>query len=167
MVHLPTTPLRRGLVALSIALFVAATAVAADYQFFLSKDLRATLKQQVGKSVKVVDKLIRVWEYQKDGAPIRFDTIRFRCSIPAADSEGIAYLRELMANQEARQGQGGLKTPDATPPLVCLYGRVIPNPLWGEGKGGQSGVAGQEEDEIIIDVEKVEKPRQRFFDEGY
>ena len=56
-------------------------------------------------------------------------------------------------------------TPDTTPPLICIYGTVVRSALWGKPKEGKE--AGKDEDEIIILTDKVEKPRKRFFDEGY
>jgi hypothetical protein len=147
--------------AFAAALFLgAALALAADYEFFLSNDLKASLPKQVGKAVKVVDRLVKIWEYQKEGESIRFDTEKFRCAIPASETESIAYLREVMKGQE-----GVDKTPSTTPPLVCIYGTVTRSELWGKPKEGKE--AGKEEDEIVIMTDKVEKPRQRFFDEGY
>ncbi|HVY62364.1 MAG TPA: hypothetical protein VHF22_11960, partial [Planctomycetota bacterium] len=125
----------------------------------------SSLPKQVGKAVKVVDRLVKIWDYQKEGESIRFDTELFRCAIPASETESIAYLREVMARQDAKQEGDGLKTPDTTPPLVCLYGNVARSELWGKPKDGKD--AGRDEDEIVIMVDKVEKPRQRFFDEGY
>ena len=151
----------RALAAAGAVLLVAAgAAIAVDYEFFLSKELAASLPKHVGKAVKVVDRLVKIWEYQKEGESIRFDTELFRCAIPASETESIAYLRELMKGQE-----GVDKTPDTTPPLICIYGTVTRSALWGRPKDGKE--AGKDEDEILIATDKVEKPRQRFFDEGY
>lgn len=149
---------------LALAGGAGALALAADeYRFFLVDHLSEedTLKANVDKPVKFVDKLVRIWEYQKDGEPIRFDTDHFRCAVPADKSEDIALIRELMKQQD-----GVDKTPEALPPLVAISGTVVHNPLFGKPKDESKG-AGREEDELIILVDKIEKPRARFQEEGY
>ena len=139
-------------------------ALAADeYRFFLVDHLSETetLTANVDKPVKFVDKLVRIWAFQKDGEPIRFDTGHFRCAVPADKSEDIALIRELMKLQD-----GVDKTPEAAPPLVAVSGTVVRNPLFGKPKDEAKG-AGREEDELIILVDRIEKPRARFAEEGY
>jgi hypothetical protein len=161
---------RAGLAALLAGLVLAAAGLVRagddDFKFFMRKDLKATIKQQSLQPVRTVDKLVKIWDYQKEGEPIRFDTELFRCAIPAADTEGIAYLRELMSKNGGGEKENEAKAGDPTPPLICIQGRVEPNTLWGAGKENKDA-AGQAEDELIIMVSKVEKPRKRFFDEGY
>jgi len=144
------------------ALSLGTAAVAEDaYRFFMVDHLRETLPQQVDKPVKFVDKLVKIWAHQKDGEPIRFDTHNFRCAVPADKTEEIALIRELMKLQD-----GVDKTPEALPPLVAISGTVVRNPLFGKPKDEAKG-EGKAEDELIILVDKIEKPRARFQEEPY
>jgi hypothetical protein len=148
----------RALGALLLCLIFASTAFA--YQFFLAADLEKDMAKHVGKQVKVVDKLLKIWENQELEGYLKFDTEKFRCAIPTSETEGIAYLRELMKNQD-----GVDKTPDATPPLVAIYGTVQRPTFWGKPKEGKE--AGIDEDQLMIVVDKVERPRDRFWEEGH
>ncbi len=147
--------------ALAAALVLALATPALAYQFFLVKDLEASLPQQVGKQIKVVDKLVKVWEYQEVEGYIRFDTHHFRCAIPATETEGIAFLRELLKAQEGAEG----KSPVATPPLVAILGTVKQPDFWGKPVEGRD--KGIPEDQYTIVADKVEQPRARFFEEEY
>jgi hypothetical protein len=142
------------------ALVLALSSTALAYQYFFAEELEASLAKQVGKQVKVVDKLVKIWEQQEVEGYLRFDTHYFRCAIPASETEGIAWLRELMKKQE-----GTDKTPEAIPPLVAIYGTVQRPQFWGKPKEGKG--EGVPEDQIMIVVDKVEKPRARFWEEGY
>jgi hypothetical protein len=50
------------------------------------------------------------------------------------------------------------------PPLVAIYGTIGREPIFGPVKGGED--AGVASEEIIIKADKVEKPRERFWEEG-
>lgn len=154
-----TFPRARAL-CLGLALVLSVATPALAYQFFLVKELEAKLPDQVNKQIKVVDKLVKIWEYQEVEGYLRFDTHHFRCAIPASETEGIAYLRELMKAQE-----GVDKTPDATPPLIAIYGTVRQPDFWGKAHEGRD--KGIPMDQYTIVADKVEKPRARFFEEPY
>ena len=127
--------LRRAAIALCLVATVL-TSSALAYQFFFAKDLEKTLAQQVGKQVKVVDKLVKIYESQEVQGYIKFDTYRFRCLIPQSETEGIAYLRELLKNQEGGEG----KSPDGREPLVAIYGTVANgSKFWPGGKEAGAG----------------------------
>jgi hypothetical protein len=132
------------------------------HRFFLVDHLEEALPTLVGEPVRFCDKLVKVWEHQQDGAPIRFDTHHFRCAVPADKSEEIALIRELLQQQAGQEG----KNPVAVPPLVVISGTVVRNPLHGAPKD-ESKSEGRAEDELIILVDKVEKPRERFQEEPY
>lgn len=140
------------------ALAAGAAAVAEDeksYQFFFPKSLASEAEKHVGKPVKVVDTLVKIWEAQEIEGYLRFDTLHFRCAVPASETESIAYLREVLKLRHERK--------DATPPLVAIYGTLAREPLFGPVKGGEE--AGVASEEILIKVDKVERPRDRFWDE--
>jgi hypothetical protein len=150
---------RKSLVLAAIAAVAFAGAALAEdpHRFFFAKDLAADLENQVGKGVKVVDEFVKIWESQEIEGYLRFDTTHFRCAIPTDQTESIAYLREVQKTLE--EGKS------AIPPLVAVYGTVAREPLFGEVKGGAD--AGVASEHILIKVDKVEKPRERFWDEGH
>src|SRR5262249_31751624 len=149
--------------AIAAALVLAFTSTAAAYEYFFAEQLERQLPKMVGKQVKVVDKLVKVWEQQEVEGFIRFDTTRFRCAIPASETEGIAYMRELQKRGEGQNENGLIRGAGAAPPLIAVYGTVQRPAFWGKPREGKdSGVA---EDQIVIVADKVEKPRQRFWDE--
>ena len=153
--------LRRAALALALVATVL-TSSAFAYQFFFAKELEKTLPEHVGKQVKVVDKLVKIYEHQEIEGFFKFDTYRFRCVIPASETEGIAFLRELLAKQEGADGQ----SPDGREPLVAIYGTVTNgSKFW--SPGGKEPGAGTAEDQIVIAADRVEKPRDRFHEEGY
>ncbi len=143
---------------LAVALAAAPVALAdgaTSYRFFFPQDLFAHREEFVGTGVKVVDELCKIWEDQQVQGYLRFDTKYFRCAIPDTQTESIAYLREVQkAHAEGK---------DTTPPYVAVYGILGREPLFGPVAGGQD--AGVASEEILIKVDKVEKPRQRFWDE--
>lgn len=146
---------RFPVLALAVALGGAALAET-SYQFFFAKDLADHVEKHLGKGVKVVDTLVKVWEAQDVPGYLRFDTLHFRCAVPDTETESIAYLREVMKAREEKK--------QSVPPLVAVYGTLGREPLFGPVKGGADAGVGSEQ--ILIKVDKVEKPRQRFWEEG-
>ena len=131
---------------------VAATATAYAYQYFSAVELKAQLADRVDTKVKVVDRLIKVWEFQGSDGYIRFDTKQFRCVVPTSKTEAIAYLRKV---------EKGLKAGDAEPPLLALYGKVSREPVFGPVRAGQS--QGVVSEQILIVCDQIKRPRQRFW----
>jgi hypothetical protein len=146
---------RLAAAALAASLCGVATA-GTSYQFFFAKDLAVHAEQNVGKGVKVVDELCKIWESQDVPGYIRFDTKYFRCAVPDTETESIAYLREVEKKHSAKES--------SIPPLVAVYGTLGREPLFGPVKGGAG--AGVASEQILIKVDKVEKPRDRFWEEG-
>lgn len=151
------SPRLAALFAASLALGGIALAEGTVYRFFFAKDLAARIENEVGKGVKVVDVLAKIWESQEIDGWIRFDTEHFRCVVPAAETESIAYLREVQKALDEKRS--------AVPPLVAIYATVSREPLFGPTKGGESeGVASEE---ILLKADRIERPRERFWEEGH
>ncbi len=148
---------RLAALALALALSGAAALAESSYRFFFAKDLAAKLESHVGQSVKVVDELAKIWESQEIEGHLRFDTAHFRCVVPTSATESIAYLREVQKAIEEKKAR--------IPPLVAIYGAVSREPLFGEVKGGED--AGVASEAILLKADRIEKPRDRFWEEGH
>jgi hypothetical protein len=152
---------RRAALAVAAALSIAPLALAdgdaasPSYRFFFPQDLAQKQEEFVGTGVKVVDELCKIWEDQQVEGYLRFDTKFFRCAVPTTDTEGIALLREVQKTHDDKS--------DSTPPLVAVYGILGRAELFGPVKDGKD--AGVASEEILIKVDKIEKPRKRFWDE--
>jgi len=139
------------------ALLLATASTAFAYRFFLVSDLAREAEQHVGTKIKVVDTLVKIWQEQELKDYLRFDTTQFRCAVPTSETESIAYIREVLKNHDERKV--------TIPPLVAIYGTLSRAPLWGRVAGGEEqGVASEQ---IVIIVDRVERPRDRFWEEGY
>jgi hypothetical protein len=150
---------RRAALAVAAALSLAPLALAdggpTSYRFFFPQDLAQKQEEFVGTGVKVVDELCKIWEDQQVQGYLRFDTKYFRCAVPDTDTEGIALLREIQKTHDEKT--------DSTPPLVAVYGILGKEELFGPVKDGKD--AGVASEHILIKVDKIEKPRKRFWDE--
>jgi hypothetical protein len=108
----------------------------------------------VGPKVKTVDEVVAIYpeDHQSSEGFLRFDTYHFRCAIPTSDTEGIALMREL----EEKRAKG-----DSTPFLLALSGTVARPEIFGKiARGYDDGVRPEQ---IVLVVDKVEKPRRRYF----
>jgi hypothetical protein len=145
----------RTAVAAALLLIVGATAASA-YRYHYAEQLERNLEDRIGSQVMVVDELVRVWAFEDVSGYVRFDTRRFRCAVPASQTEAVAYLREV----QSRQAEGYNE-----PPLVALFATAAREPIWGPVTGGQSqGVASEQ---ILLICDRIERPRSRFWVEGY
>ncbi len=151
--------IRRSWLGLAVAALVLAPAAASfAYQYFDAHDLARQLEAKPGTKVKVIDEVTHIYPEESNSFAdsvephLRFDTYHFRCAIPMSDTEGVALLREL----EERRAKN-----DPTPVLVALYATVTNSELWGPVAGGKDdGVVAEP---IVLHVEKVEKPRRRYY----
>ncbi|GIW71209.1 MAG: hypothetical protein KatS3mg102_0751 [Planctomycetota bacterium] len=140
----------------ALVLLALAAGSASGYRFFFADRLAESLEQHVGSRVKVVDELVEIWDYQDVQGYLRFDTRRFRCAVPNHRTEDIALLREIAR----RRAEGAVE-----PPLIAIYGTVSREPLWGRVAAGEG--AGVASETIVLLADRIERPRRRFFLEGY
>lgn len=150
---------RLVLVLVPLAGILVAASTALAYQYFSRAQLFRELEAHVGKKVHFVDELVKVYpdEIQKLDGYLRFDTRQFTCAIPVSNQEGVAYLKELAAKRAK------LPVEDATPQWIAIYGDVVRPDWWGPvADGAEDGVVPET---IAIAVDKVERARQRYFDD--
>jgi hypothetical protein len=122
---------------------------------------------------------------------VLFDTTNFHCAIPRdriethlnecwADAqrgygEALKKLQEINDQVHARQmSQSDADTKRTelywelnriwkNKPIVTVYGKVVRADFWGPVKGADQGVATES---ISIVVDRVERPRQRWYEDG-
>jgi len=154
---------------------------AGGYTFVQVWRLERDLEKWVGKKVTFTDKLAVFYPKAKAGH-VFFDTVHFACALPAGDSDGSQYLKDLHAKaltaySDLRKEMETAKGDEArsrvvwkiykrwkNKPIVTCFGTVSRKKIWGEVNPDAEG-SGVVSERIIIVCDRVEKPRQRWYDE--
>jgi hypothetical protein len=162
-----------------------------EYQYVEKDDLNNHLEEFVGKKVKFVDELAVFWddptEHDSQAALeeakekgykdefdnqtlaakgwLKFETFYFRCIIDSNITESVNYLRAVNRSKPYEE----MKALRAERKLLCVWGTVERTTLFGEVDSTPGGAKdmGTVPELIVIKVDKVERPDDRYFKEIY
>lgn len=192
--------LSRSKFALPIFAFVTLFALVAhsdtaklEYLFVDRVELSRKLNMKVGNKVTSTDRLVMVYEKQRDGY-IFFDTHYFRCAVKSS-APGVDYLKKTFdlaktqykdlikeleeINKKLKNARGaGADSLESQrrevakriykrwkkKAIVTLYGRIERPEIWGQVDDAAKG-NGNKSERIIFVVDRIEKPRKRWFKE--
>jgi len=161
-----------------------------DYQYVDKDDLNKSIVKSVGKKVKFVDELAMFWEdptehdskvidelkekgYQGDfdnqtlaaKGYLKFETYYFRCIINRNNAESINYLRAVNESKPYENK----KAMQVERKLLCIWGTVERTTLYGDVDATPGGAKdmGTVPELIVIKVDRIERPDDRYFKEIY
>ena len=153
--------MNRILVAALVILALGYGPAALAYEYVQRHFLKRDIEKYIGKKIKVVDELVRIWGAKDAPGHVRFDTVMFRCAIAEDNTAGREYLNSLIRP----------RNPDQKPePLLCdIYGSFQRVTYWGDvegqGKNSDAKEKGVTPEEIVLVVDRVERPRKHFYDD--
>lgn len=162
-----------------------------EYQYVDSDDLSRHLEEFVGKKVKFVDELAKFWDepdendseaavnemkergYKGDfdnqtlaaKGYLKFETYYFSCIIDRNLTESVNYLRAVNESKPYDKA----KAMRAERKLLCVWGSVERTTMFGDVDSTAGGAKdmGTVPELIVIKVDKVERPDERYFREAY
>lgn len=131
------------------------TGVAFAYKYWERKELADDLEIEVGEKVRVVDEVLSVHpKKQSISGYFKFDTVYFRCLIPNDKTEAIEFVKST----SAKRTKGSRRTKR----LLTIDGTVEQKEVYGTVGGKDAGVRSEA---IFLVVDKVSRPRARYFKE--
>ena len=178
MILRTTLALAASIALVGLLVVAAPEATGTDYRYFDREDLFREKEKWVGTGAVVTDVMLKIWPDElRDPVPqstrrtglgdraegaerakdlpasqyLRFETRYFRCAVEKSNTEAVELLKSLAEQKDdARFNKR----------LVTIWALVDRPELWGSVFNPAEG---PDTEMVVLKVDKVTKPRERFF----